>query len=520
MTENTRKEMNNQEINIMHLAVDILLHWRSIIIVMLVGGILLAGYSYYKSVKSAAAQQARIDQLQNNQTESTAQAELEQSLKAAFGEKVSLAEVDGQWMQSHLTQTQQYNVNIAVAYDKLYQEIVEYQNSSVIMQVDPNHVSSEEITFLVRSDDLERTYNIQKIYEDMLTSAGMYQYLEDNYGNGNTVNGIILLEGTTAERYDTVRIAVIHYDSEVCTLLAEGVIEYANKQCQGFQDSLGVHELILLDRSSAEGFVEEYYDLQQTLLSKAAQYMTNALSYKKKFSDKEWFYYNFQMSGELAGNPDAGKLDEDGKIIGGASAAALAVGTVTQPKISMKYTFLGMFLFAFVYVVILFVSYLLNNRLRGTDDLQELYHISQLGTIPQNAAEKKLFGFIDRLLLFLGDRGKRRFTQEEAIGLASVAVKLSVERDGHNSVCLIGCNLKQQTMAVCEQIKEKLEKENIQAHILNNVLYDAQAMRNLENVQNAVLVETAGSTFYDEVVREIELLERQEIKILGGIIVE
>ena len=523
MNESNRNGISDREIDLIDLAVDILLHWRSIIIAMLVGGILLAGFSYFRSVRSAAAQQERIEQQENGQTESAKQAELERSLEAAFREKVSLDEVDGQWLQSRLTETQQYNVNITVAYDKLYQEAMEYQKNSLIMQVDPNHALCEEITFLVRSDDLERTYNIQKVYGDMLTGAGMYQYLEDNYGNGDTVNGIILLEGTTDEtyeKYDTVRIAVIHYDSEICRQLAEGVIEYANMQCQGFQDSLGVHELVLLNRSSAEGFVEEYYGLQQELLLRAAQYMEKAILYKKQFSDKEWFYYNFQMSGELTGNPDIGKLDEDGNIIGGALAAASTVGAVARPKISIKYTVLGIVLFAFVYVAILFTLYLLNNKLRGTDNLQELYYIPQLGMIPQNAAEKKIFGFIDRWLLRLRDRSKRRFTQEEAIGLATVAVKMSVERNAHNFVFLIGCNLKERTLTVCDQIKAKLEEENIQVHILNNVLYDAQAMRNLENAQGAVLVETAGSTFYDEVVREIQLLERQEIKILGGIIVE
>ena len=39
-------------------------------------------------------------------------------------------------------------------------------------------------------------------------------------------------------------------------------------------------------------------------------------------------------------------------------------------------------------------------------------------------------------------------------------------------------------------------------------------------MQGAVLVEKAGSTLYNEVVSELELLKRQDVRVLGGIIVE
>ena len=73
-------------------------------------------------------------------------------------------------------------------------------------------------------------------------------------------------------------------------------------------------------------------------------------------------------------------------------------------------------------------------------------------------------------------------------------------------------------MEVCETIKEELAKDGIQTEILNNVLYDAQAMCSLEGIDAAVLVERAQSTLYTEIGKEKELLRRQGITILGGII--
>lgn len=73
---------------------------------------------------------------------------------------------------------------------------------------------------------------------------------------------------------------------------------------------------------------------------------------------------------------------------------------------------------------------------------------------------------------------------------------------------------------VCESLKAALEKEQISVSVLDNVLYDAEAMEKMDAMQAAVLVEKAGSTLYNEVAGELELLKRQDIRVLGGIIVE
>ena len=73
---------------------------------------------------------------------------------------------------------------------------------------------------------------------------------------------------------------------------------------------------------------------------------------------------------------------------------------------------------------------------------------------------------------------------------------------------------------VCESLKAALEKEQISISVLDNVLYDAEAMEKMDAMQGAVLVEKVGSTLYNEVAGELELLKRQGITVLGGIIVE
>ena len=73
---------------------------------------------------------------------------------------------------------------------------------------------------------------------------------------------------------------------------------------------------------------------------------------------------------------------------------------------------------------------------------------------------------------------------------------------------------------VCENLKAALEKEGIAVTILDNVLYNAEMMEKVDAVSGVVLVEKGGSTLYNEIANELELLKRQEITVLGGIIVE
>lgn len=52
------------------------------------------------------------------------------------------------------------------------------------------------------------------------------------------------------------------------------------------------------------------------------------------------------------------------------------------------------------------------------------------------------------------------------------------------------------------------------------MLYDTAAMEQLNTMKGVVLVEKAGSTLYEEIAKELELLARQGITVLGSVVVE
>ncbi len=509
-TENT--VMREREISLMDLMVEILLRWRTVLIVMLMGGVLFAGISYMKSVNTAKEQQAALDR-QN-------QYMMEQSQQLSEEEAAELESANRQELEEQLTETQIYNVNNAILYEERYKEMEAYKKSSFLMQMDPLHVQQAELTFLIRTDDLERTYNIEKVYEDLLVSTALYDYVKEQCNIEKDISNLISLEKTSygeMQGSDTVRIRVIYGEADVCQAIANTIVSYVTEQRKALVSQLGDHEVVLLSQSLGEVVSTDILNQQEDCDSDIVSLRNSAIKLKAAFTDEEWHYYDYLVKAKATESSYAGRENEDVQenIVG-----TMDTIKVTAPGISVKYILLGMILFAFVYVAIIFVMYSFNSKIRITDNLEKLYGIAQLGAISADEEKKKILGVIDQWILKLRYLGKRRFAPEESIALAATAVKMAAKKNNLAEVCLIGCNLSERSMQICERIQAELKEEQIVVKMLNNILYDVEAMEKVGSVPSAVLVESCGSSLYQEIESEIQLLSRQNIKVLGGIVVE
>ena len=212
------------------------------------------------------------------------------------------------------------------------------------------------------------------------------------------------------------------------------------------------------------------------------------------------------------GTVEAKKLTEVQEIID--------KGVTVYPGISVKHIILFAILLVFVYAFIFFMLYVMNDKVRVNDELDELFDIPQFGLVLRTKKYSKVFGKLDRLIYNMKFRGRQVTTEVKAMKLAYVSVKLAALKGGYEKVSLMGCDIKGLSQHVCEQLTGALEKENIQVEVLNDVLYEAQAMNKLKNTQCVVLVERIGSTTYKEIYKEVEMLKRLEIPVLGGILVE
>lgn len=462
--------MKEREINLIDLSIEVLLHWRMLIVWMLIGGV-LAGTFLGMRAKNEI-------------------------------------KIDFRLPEKYLSEKEMANVDFVITYEKIYREKESYLEKSALMKMNPNQVSKAEATIAIETEDRQKSCDIEKVYEDIMQSGElMAKVVKDaaiemaaisemifidraRMNNGNNMAGNVIEIDTNT---NTFRIIVKHDNEAQCKKMLETVIAFLKEKQPDIESILGEHEIAVVNESFAVVADAKIAEMQKGMLGNIAEMQTKLSDAKNKLSDIEQQYYSFLTNG---------------------------TEMTTTSDISIKYILVGAALAAFFYAFLIFLIYIFNLKIRSTDSLQELYDIPQLGMISMGKSNKRLFGFIDEKIISLRERNKRQFTLEEALELASAAVKISAGKEALQEVFLIGCGLKERAFEVCEKIKEHLGRDGIQVKILNNVLYDARMMEELENAKAVVLAESVGVTLYSEIVEELELLKRQKITVLGGILVE
>ena len=489
--------MEEREIDLLDLIADILAHWRSGVIAIIVGAVVLGAFGYVKSYK----------EFQNTQNEQVTVSNANDTTREGKIKR----------MKESLSDDLLAGVESVIVSENEYELKEIYYKNSLYMQLDPLHIVQKELVYQIQSEDNSAGSKFGIVYGNVINNIGLYDWIEQQTGlDAGYVSELVSADVQSGMRVaddekqillsdsNCVKMVIMQKDEESCEKLAEAVKEYLAMQQENLSQEIGNHELILLSETMGTVSNTEVLDKQTSYRDEISSLKATTATTKAGFTEAQKQYYDLLTQNEST------TIDESQEEV------AEPV-TVQKPSVSIKYVVLGAVVFAFVYAMILCVMYIFNGKLRASDELQNLYQIPQMGLIVKDSKKKLL---PDRWVDHLRNHGKRKFTPAQSMELAVAAVKIVAVKNGLDHVCLMGCNLAEGADNVCESIKQALEKEDIAVTILDNVLYNAEAMEKLENEKGVVLVEKAGSTLYNEVSKEIELLARQDIAVLGGIVVE
>ncbi len=486
--------MEEREIDLLDMIADILSHWRGLLVALIIGAVLMGGFSYVKSYR-------------NVQSEQTVEEEPE--LDAATVEE-QLAQ-----LEDSMSDSDKATVLTTVDDEREYLYKNTYSQESVYMQLDPLNIAQTELVYGIKAEDESLAQRLGTVYENIVDSVGLYDWVEQQTGIDAAYAAELISVNTNLEIFagndtqnigigsDSLKITVIQKDEETCGQLADAVNSYLEQQQKNLVDKLGNHELILLSETSGKTISTDVMNRQIDY----GNLRSGIASAKAGFTADQQQYYNL-----LTWEEETKEAEVDQKDITTEDQPVLA-----SPSVSKKYVLLGAVLFAFVYAGILFLVYIFNSKIRVSDELQSLYHIPQIGVVVKDSKKKFI---LDKWVDDLRHYGKRKFDAEQSMELAFAAVKIAAVKNKLNTICLMGCNLSAGAGSVCESLKTALEKEGIDVTVLDNVLYNAESMEKVDAMTGVVLVEKAGSTLYNEIANELALLKRQDIAILGGIIVE
>lgn len=491
--------MQTREIDLLDMIADILSHWRGMIVALVLGAVLLGGFSYMKSLRTVQNVQQPETVVQEETTVEEQLTQLEQSL-----DDKSLATV------------------LAVVDDeKEYDLKKTYSENSIYMQLNPLQTVQTELIYQVQTADGSMDGQLGALYTSLLNNVGLYDWVAQQTGidagyvgeliSAETVSSLTIQSKTEKLQQEMflgtncVKVSILQSDTEACQKLAEAVKAYISEEQKQLNNELDQRALVLVSETTGSVMNKDLMDEQIKCRNEMASLQSTIATAKADFTEEQKQYY------ELVTWEEAEHSEQPAQNV------TAEENPVPTPAVSKKYVLLGAVLFAFVYAVVICMVYIFNTRLRESDELQSIYGIPQIGLVVRESGRKV---FLDKWVDSLRHYGKRKFTAEQSMELAFAAIKIAAVKNGLNNICLMGCNMSAGADKVCESLKAALEKEQISVSVLDNVLYDAEAMEKMDAMQGAVLVEKAGSTLYNEVAGELELLKRQDITVLGGIIVE
>lgn len=488
--------MQTREIDLLDMIADVLSHWRGMIVALVLGAVLLGSFSYMKSLRTVQNVQQPETVVQEETTVEEQLTQLEQSL-----DDKSLATV------------------LAVVDDeKEYDLKKTYSENSIYMQLNPLQTVQTELIYQVQTADGSMDGQLGALYTSLLNNVGLYDWVAQQTGidagyvgeliSAEPVSNLTILSKEMTLGTNCVKVSILQSDTEACQKLAEAVKTYISEEQKQLNNELDQHALVLVSETTGSVMNKDLMDEQIKCRNEIASLQSTIAATKADFTEEQKKYYEL-LTWEEAEHSEQPEQP--------AQSVTAEENPIPTPAVSKKYVLLGAVLFAFVYAVVICMVYIFNTRLRESDELQSLYGIPQIGLVVRESGRKV---FLDKWVDSLRHYGKRKFTAEQSMELAFAAIKITAVKNGLNNICLMGCNMSAGADKVCESLKAALEKEQIGVSVLDNVLYDAEAMEKMDAMQGVVLVEKAGSTLYNEVAGELELLKRQDITVLGGIIVE
>ncbi len=490
--------MEERKIDLLDMIADILSHWRGLLVALIIGAILMGGFSYVKSYRNVQSEQEAEEEPELDEMSVEEQlAQLEDSLSDS--EKISVA--------ATVDDEREY----------LYKDT--YYRESIYMHLDPLNIARTELVYRIQAEDGSLAQRLGTVYKNIVGGVGVYDWVEQQAGIPAEYAAELISVSTDPAIFvgngaqnisigsDSLKVTVMQKDEKTCEQLAEAVNSYMEEQQKNLAEKLGSHELILLSETSGKIISTDTMVRQIDYGNQLINLKAGIASAKAGFTEDQQKYYDLLTWEEKAKEAEMDHKD----------AATEEEPVLESPSVSKKYVLLGAVLFAFVYAGILFLLYIFNSKIRVSDELQNLYHIPQIGVVVKDSKKKFI---LDKWVDDLRHYGKRKFDAKQSMELAFAAVKIAAVKNKLNTICLMGCNLEAGAGSVCENLKTALEKEGINVTVLDNVLYNAESMEKVDTMTGVVLVEKAGSTLYNEIANELALLKRQDIAILGGIIVE
>lgn len=465
------QEKMEREINLQELFWNILLGWRSIICFGLIFALLLGGVKYAKDMRSyRAAQNVKLEQKEQELTEE---------------EKQQIADA-GELM----AQINEYE---------------KYMNTSKLMEIDPYEKNIVTLRYRIKSDyTFNYTKDNQKDYtDDVVTAYANYA------GGGEMTRKIIegakldidqedLCELESVWENDTfVNIEFTYPEKEKLEDVSKVIKAQMGQKEEEFQ-SIGSHTLILQSEYQNVVVDSNLAERRNTIATNVANIKTQLDNMKTNMSEQQLKLLEKEES------KDTKKKEEKPAAV--------------KPGFSLKYAVLGGIFGVFLICIWIVCKMLFTARLQNSEEIRSLYGVRMLGEVAVESEKDRFLSVIDKKLLAVKNRRKKKLSQEQQIKLVSANIALSCRQQGVDCIYITGSEYEKIDAKAADMLRQELSAQNLQIKEGENIFYDAKSLQEGMEVGNLLFVEQTNCSIYDEISNELNLAKEQNGNILGIVV--
>lgn len=477
------------EIDLIDLMFYLMRQWKTLILALLIG--ILAGGGIYM-VKKASFDRAEVsgESEEEDDKESLEDYEVDPDVKA--------------------------NMELAYQYRQLYLKQLEYNQKSVVMQLDPNAVYTGELRYYMTAGD--DTGLISILYQNILGDKDLLtelqeasqldcnpSYIQELIGCSISterdsminINNMMYTSQTSAasvEKNSVVTYTVVSINEESCRqmlkILQEKVTEL-NRQCE---ETYEEYEAMEVNNAVRLVTNNDYLNRQRSNIDQLSSYLSNVRGLESSFAEEDKHYYNQMYLARVEEDED----DEESQEL----LAVAEEDTAAAPN-PVKWIVIGMFLMCVCWGGFYMMKYLLDKRIKTSDEIRG-FRLPLIGCLEGYGP---VYTGLNARIEQLRSRTKEGADTEEYVAA-------SLEALDAPAILLCGDRKDEKVNQVMASLKEKSQKTELSD-------YPGQDSSALERAgeKGVVFVVHLGNTTRTELKRELEVCRMQKIEVLGAVVI-
>ena len=444
-----------REISLRDLFFHILYKWRSILIAMLIGTVLLAGYAYLKNQKASSKAVP----------------------EAAAPEEVSLTRLNLE--ASNKT------------YQGLLDEARDYTEHAIVMKINPYQAwkATAVFTVVMEEEGLDRllatAYNpatqIAAAYSSLLFDQADPEKLKEIFGVSDPAYVKDIVSAAFISSSTSFRITVYAPDE---TMAREGLAYFEEamvKVSGGAIQESGKHKIVRISEEVSQGS-------DTTIENKQLQIAKNLATYQSAITT----------------NNKA--IDTD------SAASAATEKSAGKKKSLLLYGIIGLLLGGFAMAGFYGTIYLLSGKFRLSRELTERFGIPVYGEMNHSRAHRPGKG-IDRLIEKWEFRKNKSDPETVLEGISTL-----IREQGKSRILLTGTAAGEQLRTLANNLAERLG-DGTELITEGDFLQNKQAITAAGEAEAVIIVEELHESKGDEIHRMLRTLDIGKTPVIGAIVI-